>query len=489
MTRKPGKHSPATTVPPATSAVSEALRMSEGYLEMALEAADAGTWSWDVATRRSTWDARMHALHGFDPSEPPSFERWLDRIHPDDRGTIESQITALVDPGTQTTWHAEFRVLVPNTGERWMEGIGRVDRDAEGRALRFRGINLDVTERKRAEQTMRLALQRSQEIAHVGHWIWDVASNRLAWSDEVYRIYGVPHDFDTRLDAIFELIHPDDIARVTRFLGLAPRNGEPEEAIEHRIVRTDGTTRHVLGTIASRLHDAAGNVVQISGVVHDITARKHAEAEVLRIGDDERQRLGADLHDGVLQELAGTAYLATALRQALEREANPLAAQAQRIQQTLEEAIDHTRRVALAMDPTIPGGTGLMGALRHLAETVNARHAVACRFVSARVVSFDDPSIANQLFHIAQEATRNAVRHSGARSVAIELSESGDEICLVVRDDGRGLPKEPGRRVGMGLQVMQYRAGLIGAQLTYRPGTSGGTEVHCCLRAAVKPRA
>lgn len=489
MTRKPGKHSPTTTVPSATSTVTEALRVSESYLEMALEAAGAGTWSWDVATRRSSWDARMHALHGFDPSEPPSFERWLDRIHPDDRGTIEAQIGALVDPGTRTTWHAEFRVLIPDKGERWMEGIGRIDRDADGRALRFRGINLDVTERKRTEETLRLALQRSQEIAHVGHWIWDVATNRVAWSDEVYRIYGVPHDFDTRLDAIFELIHPDDIAGVTRFLGLAPESGDPEEAVEHRIVRTDGTIRHVLGTIASRLHDAEGRLVQISGVVHDITARKRAEAEVLRIGEEERQRLGADLHDGVLQELAGTAYLATSLRQALEREASPLAAQAQRIQQTLEDAIDHTRRVALAMDPTIPGGTGLMGALRQLAETVNARHAIACRFTSARVVSFDDQSVASQLYHIAQEATRNAIRHSGARAVAIELFDSGDEICLVVRDDGRGLPEESTRPLGMGLQVMQYRAGLIGARLTHRPGANGGTEVHCCLRTAVKPRA
>jgi len=488
MNRQHSKYVSTPIRAAAKKSSTEALRVSEGYLAMALEAAGAGTWAWDVSTQRSTWDPRCHELYGFDSAEVPSFEHWLGRIHPEDRTRVEARIHALAETGADSTWHATFRALVPAKGERWMEVLGRIERDAGGRALAFRGINLDVTERKQAEEALRVALQRSQEVAHVGHWIWDPATNHVAWSDEVYRIYGVPRDFDCQLDSIFRFIHPDDLGRVVRFLGLMPESRDPEESVEHRIMRPDGTIRHVLGTKASCVRDAHGNVVQVSGVVHDITARKRAEAEILRIGEEERQRLGADLHDGVLQELAGIAYLATSLRHELEREAHPLAAKSQRIQHTLENAIDHTRRLALAMDPTVPGGTGLMGALRQLAETVSERHDLACRFESAQAVSFDDAGVANQLYRIAQEATRNAVRHSGARHVTIVLSEAGEETCLVVRDDGRGLPDELERNPGMGLQVMRYRAGLVGGRLTIRNGTEGGTEVHCCLPRHAKLR-
>ena len=136
-------------------AVNSSLSESEARLRLALDASNAGTWSWDTANNASTWDDRYHALYGFEPHEPRSYEAWLCRVHPEDRERLTAKIQTLVEPGASDNWNEEFRVLHPVKGERWMGGLGRIERDQAGRARRFIGINLEITERKRIEQALR----------------------------------------------------------------------------------------------------------------------------------------------------------------------------------------------------------------------------------------------------------------------------------------------------------------------------------------------
>jgi PAS domain S-box-containing protein len=132
----------------------EKVRKSEERRRLALEAANAGTWSWDVASNVSTWDERYQAQYGFEPGEPASLEAWMTRVHPEDRQRLQARIRALLEPGPDAAWEQEFRALHPVKGERWMIGLGRVQRDPSGRALRFVGINLDITERRQAESRL-----------------------------------------------------------------------------------------------------------------------------------------------------------------------------------------------------------------------------------------------------------------------------------------------------------------------------------------------
>jgi PAS domain S-box-containing protein len=132
----------------------EKVRKSEERRRLALEAANAGTWSWDVASNVSTWDERYQAQYGFEPGEPASLEAWMTRVHPEDRQRLQARIRALLEPGPDAAWEQEFRALHPVKGERWMAAVGRVERDASGRAVRFTGINLDITERKQVQQRL-----------------------------------------------------------------------------------------------------------------------------------------------------------------------------------------------------------------------------------------------------------------------------------------------------------------------------------------------
>jgi signal transduction histidine kinase len=90
--------------------------------------------------------------------------------------------------------------------------------------------------------------------------------------------------------------------------------------------------------------------------------------------------------------------------------------------------------------------------------------------------------IANShLYRIAQEAVSNSIRHGKANRVEISLTSAKGEIVLKIRDNGTGLPRHLGKRQGMGLRIMNHRAGTIGASLVVRRRASGGTEVVCIM--------
>ena len=156
---------------------------------------------------------------------------------------------------------------------RWFEN--RIYPAADGLTIYF----LDITERKQAEQELqrqRRMLDQAQLVAHIGSWEWDIASNRVSWSAELYRIYGVePEQHAATFEAYLTLVHPLDRMRVQQTIERAGQDHQPFE-FEERIVRADGTERTLLsrGMVDS---DEAGRALRMLGACQDITARKRAE--------------------------------------------------------------------------------------------------------------------------------------------------------------------------------------------------------------------
>lgn len=139
-------------------------------------------------------------------------------------------------------------------------------------------------ERQRAERALSRTYEQlveAQRIAHLGSWDWEVTTNRLAWSDEVYRIFGLaPREFGASYEAFLGRVHPDDRPAVEAAVRAALAEGRPY-SIEHRLVRPDGTERRVHER-AEVLRDAAGRPVRMVGTVLDITERKEAEEALQR---------------------------------------------------------------------------------------------------------------------------------------------------------------------------------------------------------------
>ncbi|HEX9007078.1 MAG TPA: PocR ligand-binding domain-containing protein [Bacteroidota bacterium] len=134
------------------------------------------------------------------------------------------------------------------------------------------------------------SLERSQEIAHLGSWELDLETNRLTWSDEVYRIFGLrPQEFGATYEAFLEYVHPEDRAAVHRAYEASIRNNRDIYEIDHRIVRKGtGEVRYVHER-CEHVRDASGVIVRSVGMVHDITERKadeEAVASVARFPDE-----------------------------------------------------------------------------------------------------------------------------------------------------------------------------------------------------------
>jgi PAS domain S-box-containing protein len=149
------------------------------------------------------------------------------------------------------------------------------------------GYTIDITEQKRAEMALKESerlLNRSQAIAHVGHWQWDTRANQVTWSDEMYRIFGFERkSFTGNLDEIINAaIHPDDKEKVLKSNEAVLTEQKPG-TLEYRVVRPDGSIRYVWAQPGDSVVDESGNVVLLSGVVQDITERKQAEAEIVNL--------------------------------------------------------------------------------------------------------------------------------------------------------------------------------------------------------------
>jgi PAS domain S-box-containing protein len=256
------------------------------------------------------------------------------------------------------------------------------------------------------------------------------------------------------------------------------RDKETQDCFETSTRLSDGTRRTVEVHSSPILVQARR---LLFAIIHDITERKLLEKQVVEISEQERQRVGQDLHDSLGGKLAGAALMSKALSQTLAARSLPEASLAEEIVQCINESIAQARSIAHGLCPVELRGSGFVSGLQELAAETERRFGVVCRVHAEKGIRIDDLFVASHLFRIVQEALNNAIRHGQARHLAVRLTRIADQVCLEIRDDGAGLPPNVKETKGMGLRTMKYRAGMIGAQWAVKPGEGGGTAVLCRL--------
>jgi len=214
-----------------------------------------------------------------------------------------------------------------------------------------------------------------------------------------------------------------------------------------------------------------------TGFIRDITERKQLEKEILETSERERRRIGQDLHDGLCQHLAGIELMSQVLEQKLVRRSKAAAARAGDIAKNVREAISHTRLLARGLSPVTLESEGLMSALHELALNTEKIFRVSCRFDCNPPVLVQDYPAATHLFRLAQEAVSNAIKHGKAKRILIRLKEERGRMALSIIDNGSGFPTQTPKSKGMGLRIMQSRAGMIGGTLAIERNAVGGTSV------------
>lgn len=269
----------------------QAWRESHIRLQLALEAANIGTWDWNPQTNEVVFSRQWKAMLGYEEQEIGNLlAEWESRVHPEDIQAVYTDIGKHIQ-GETPVYQNEHRMRCKDGSYKWILDRGQViERGEEGKPVRFIGIHYDISERKTSElalQELTQQLQKAQEVAHLGHWSINVAEQKLSWSEEVFRIFGMtPDQQEPTFTEHLQQVHPDDRAflqeRFTEALQGGPQN------FDIRIVHPDGEVRHI--NTRAELQFREGEVVRMFGTAMDITERVQAEA-TLRASEDKLRSL------------------------------------------------------------------------------------------------------------------------------------------------------------------------------------------------------
>lgn len=446
-------------------------------LEFAQRAASAGAWEWDMVAGTLTWSHALYELFGLPSTAVASFDTWNSILHPDDIERVNASIRRAIEH--RQTERGEYRIVLPGGSIRWIDAIGRVYYDDAGKPLHMYGICIDVSERVRTDLALR---EKHEQLSS----ILNAAVDAIVTIDHQGTIVSA----NPATEAMFGYTQKELLGRNVKLLMPAPIAKEHDSYLKR--YRTTGKARVIGSDREFMAQRKDGTLFPIdltvselkplrlfTGIVRDISHRKQLEREVVEIAILEQQRIGQDLHDDCGQELTALGLLADTLVESLQQNSPDDAAVAVKMEQGLRRVLRRIRSISRGLAQMQIQAADLPGALTELALRLSETSGVRCTFDGADVGAVADSVQATHLYHIAQEACANALKHSQAKSIRIKLRSKGANTTLEVRDDGVGIARQP--KEGLGLRILRNRAAVIGAALSVHRGRPRGTVVICSL--------
>jgi PAS domain S-box-containing protein len=476
----------------------KALRESEERLRLAVQAGRMYAFDWDVATDVIVRSKESVEILNWKDAERDTGREFHERIHAEDRTLYDAMEARLTpeDPSYQMC----FRALDADGNVICLEDTGRAYFDAEGRMVRVIGMVTDITERKRAEQALlesenrlRLLLDSTAEA------IYGIDLNHRCTfcNPACLRTLGYERVDEVLGKNMHDLIHhsrkdgtslPIQDCRAHRTM----QTGEGSHADDEVFWRATATSFPVeyWSHPQSRGSEVVGAVVAFV----DITERKLAESAVADVSrrlieaqEQERTRIGRELHDDIGQRLA---LLAVELRQLqddsaslpdvhsrireLHKQASSIAADIQSLSHEL-----HSAKLQYL---------GIASAMRGFCQEFSQQQRVNIAFSSRDLPAPLSADISLCLFRVLQEALHNSLKHSGVRSFDVTLWGATDEVHLMVKDSGAGFDLETAKMSrGLGLISMEERLKLLNGRLSIESLPNRGTTIHACVPLTSAP--
>jgi len=280
-------------------------------------------------------------------------------------------------------------------------------------------------------------------------------------------------------------------------LAEAKKTGDSHQ--DRQAVRKDGST-FAANDVVTALHNSSGALLGFGKVTRELRAtgagaedqlaralallhvevehRRKLESSLLVAVEEERQRIGQDIHDDLCQHLAGVAIMARNLANRLEKTTPEESKPAHELSCFIEDATNVARNVSRGLHPLTLVSQGLPAALGELAERVP----IDVDFKWPKTKRLDlEAAVALHVYRIAEEAVANAIRHSGAKKIWIRLAKfENDDLSLSIEDDGNGFDQNA-KTQGVGLRNMKYRAGVLEGTLSVETKPNKGTCIRCLV--------
>ena len=496
----------------------QALAESKDRLRLALNAAGMSTWDWDIKADKIEWSENLEPQMAMPQgSFQGHYAAFLELVHPDDRDRVAESISRAIETGAD--YHMEFRMSRKDGGTRWTETRGRVSHDDQGRPIRMIGVDVDITERKRAEEDLRLATERF----------------KVALRDSTIVVFN--QDLDLRYTWIHNPAFGYEPSQVIgkRDIDIFERaeDGEVTEAIKRAVIRSGVTRRQEVmiywrgvhryyDLLVDPLRDPNGEIVGVTCAAVDVTERKQAEenyrtlaeslevevrartreletrnAEVLRQADElrdlsshllqaqdeERRRIARDLHDSAGQILAALGMCLAAM----SRNTNPAtySKDADEAQKWVQQLSQEIRTMSYLLHPPLLDESGLPDALRWYIQGIEQRSGLKTDLDISENLGRLSRETELVAFRLVQECLTNIHRHSGSATALIRIAREPNHVSLQIQDHGKGISPEKLSEIqsqgsGVGVRGMRERIRPFGGQMNVE-SNQRGTKVSFTL--------
>src|SRR6266478_8509436 len=420
-----------------------------------------------------SWNTGAQKIYGY--TEAEAVGKPISMLVPPELPDEENKILETLKSGDRIE-HFET-VRVTKTGKRIDVSLTISPiKDSGDRTVGCSGIARDISERKLAEEALRASEERlrlAQQAARIGTFDWNIRTGVNTWTPELEAVYGLPPGgFGGTQTAFENLVHPDDRAGVIKLVDAAMKSGQPTKG-EWRVVWADRSVHWIAGRWQV-FRDASGEPSKMIGVNIDITERKRAEEARLEVNralieahEQERTRIGRDLHDDFVQRLALLAVELDRVWKDIPDSAVELGRRIGDLQNQTTEITNDVQLLSHELHSSKLEFLGIVGAIKIFCKELGERQRLEIDFQSHDLPAALPTDLSLSLFRVLQEALRNATKHSGVKSFEVRLWGTSDEIHLTIGDLGAGFDVEAVKKsTGLGLTSMQERLRLVGGELS-----------------------
>jgi len=259
------------------------LQRSEFCLHQGESLYNSGSWSFLPSGEFEYLSPQLYSIFEFDPAKGlPMLSDYVKLVHPEDRPLVQGILDEMIAKGIGCD--VKKRIVRTDGTLRLIHCVGSPVME-EGKAVRFVGTLMDITEQERTTRELwrrEAYLAQAQALSHTGSFGWNLSTGELVWSDETFRILNYKGTVKPTLDLVFKRVHPDDVASVQHAIEDA-KEGKSLD-FEHRLLMPGGSVKHV-HVIARPLKSESGDL-ELVGSVMDVTVRQKAFEEIKLLRDE-----------------------------------------------------------------------------------------------------------------------------------------------------------------------------------------------------------
>lgn len=461
------------------------LQRQQEQLKAAQQQASLGSWFIDMKKNIVEWSDEAHRIFALPLDKEPVYEDFVKRIHPDDLSFVNK---AWEDALTGKGYDIEHRILV-NGKEKWIKASAVISFDHHNQPSFCTGSVQDITGRKKTELELlksQQQLNEAQIIAKVGSFEWDTKTNVLTGSAELYNILGITQTKEpVKFAQLFAMIHPEDKRSVSDKIRQSMEKGD-SFSVQFRFITASRTIKYIEAKKQKTEHPADHHV--FTGTIQDISSFKQFEKElfnsIIESEENERNRIAAELHDGVCQYLAAGKLIIETIRNIAGKETPELNRLVEDCYQVVNESFHLARYISHQLVPQSLYDNGFLESLREMTGLLNKVDNKRYTLTVSGKEQEPESHIAVNLYRIIQEFTRNSQKYSEANRIKIKVHYTNTAIELELSDNGKGFDLEKAKeQKGIGIFNMINRIESIGGNysLTSKPGNGVLLKINTSL--------